>query len=136
MDDMKYTDALAKLYEVMAGRKDILGVKYNHKDNSFSVETTSGRHICFENEFKNMQKQEKTNNANTVKIIQKLYDAEYAEYIKILDEKTAAETKNRNPDILYKDALMNEQIIRLCEKELSELTIVLKTYNSILNSIL
>ena len=53
MDDMKYTVALRKLFEVMEGRIDIDEVKFNRKNDSFDVVTSSCVHVCFGDEFRN-----------------------------------------------------------------------------------
>lgn len=53
MDDMRYTEALRKLFEVMEGRTDITSVKFNRENDSFDVITTSGIHVCFGDEFRN-----------------------------------------------------------------------------------
>lgn len=48
---MKYIEALMKLFEVMQGRQDILEVKFDRENNSFNVITDDGIHVCFCNEF-------------------------------------------------------------------------------------
>ena len=53
MDDMRYTVALRKLFEVMEGRTDIDEVKFNRENDSFDVISSSGVHVCFGNEFRN-----------------------------------------------------------------------------------
>lgn len=53
MDDMKYTEALKKLFEVMDGRSDINEVKFDRENDTFDVITTSGTHVCFGDEFRN-----------------------------------------------------------------------------------
>lgn len=52
MDEMRYTVALRKLFDVMEGRTDIDEVKFNRKDDSFNVITSSGVHVCFGSEFR------------------------------------------------------------------------------------
>lgn len=51
--NMKYTEALRKLFEVMEGRPDILEVKFDRKNDSFDVTSNTGIHVCFGNEFRN-----------------------------------------------------------------------------------
>lgn len=53
MDDMRYTVALRKLFEVMEGRTDIDEVKFNRKNDSFDVISSGGVHVCFGDEFRN-----------------------------------------------------------------------------------
>ena len=50
---MKYTEALRKLFEVADGRPDILSVEFDRENDSFSVITNSGEHLCFGHEFRN-----------------------------------------------------------------------------------
>ena len=52
MDDMRYTVALRKLFEVMEGRTDIDEVKFNRENDSFDVINSSGVHVCFGDEFR------------------------------------------------------------------------------------
>lgn len=53
MGDMKYTEALKKLFEVMDGRSDINEVKFDRENDIFDVITTSGTHVYFGGEFRN-----------------------------------------------------------------------------------
>lgn len=53
MNDMRYTEALKKLFEVMDGRSDINEVKFDRENDTFDVITTSGTHVCFGSEFRN-----------------------------------------------------------------------------------
>lgn len=50
-NQMKYIEALMKLFEVMQGRPDILEVKFDRENDSFDVITKDGTHVCFCNEF-------------------------------------------------------------------------------------
>ena len=50
-NQMKYIEALMKLFEVMQGRPDILEVKFDRENDSFDVITKDGIHVCFCNEF-------------------------------------------------------------------------------------
>ncbi len=52
MENMKYTQALRKLFEVMEGRTDITSVKFDRENDTFDVITTSGIHVCFGDEFR------------------------------------------------------------------------------------
>lgn len=52
-NEMRYTQALRKLFEVMEGRPDILSVKFNRESDSFEVVEDTGIHICFGDEFRN-----------------------------------------------------------------------------------
>ncbi len=53
---MKCTDALKMLYKIMQGRPDIKQVTFNREDGTFEVLHSNGdRHLCFEQEFENMQ---------------------------------------------------------------------------------
>lgn len=51
-NQMRYTEALRKLFEVMQGRTDILEVKFDRENGKFKVISNNGIHVCFENEFK------------------------------------------------------------------------------------
>lgn len=53
MENMKYTEALKKLFEIMEGRPDIKEVKFFRENNSFDVISDTGVHICFCDEFRN-----------------------------------------------------------------------------------
>lgn len=53
MEDMKYTEALRKIFEVMEGRPDIKEVKFDRENDSFDVSSDTGVHVCFGNEFRN-----------------------------------------------------------------------------------
>lgn len=53
MEDMRYTEALRKLFEVMECRSDIKEVKFNRENDSFDVISDTGIHVCFGNEFRN-----------------------------------------------------------------------------------
>ena len=55
MENMRYTEALRKLFEVMEGRADILEVKFNRDNDTFEVIENTGVHICFGDEFRNKQ---------------------------------------------------------------------------------
>lgn len=51
---MRYTDALRKLFEVMEGRPDIKEIKFDRENDMFDVISNNGdRHICFGSEFRN-----------------------------------------------------------------------------------
>ena len=50
--NMRYTEALRKLFEVMEGRPDILEVKFNRENDLFDVVGDTGIHVCFGNEFR------------------------------------------------------------------------------------
>ncbi len=50
---MRYTDALRKLFEVMEGRPDIAEVKFHREDDTFEVIGDSGVHICIGDELRN-----------------------------------------------------------------------------------
>lgn len=51
--DMRYTEALRKLFEVMKGRPDIKEVKFNRENDTFDVISDTGIHVCFGDEFRN-----------------------------------------------------------------------------------
>ena len=51
--DMRYTEALSKLFEVMESRPDIKEVKFDRENDSFDVISDTGIHVCFGNEFRN-----------------------------------------------------------------------------------
>lgn len=51
-NQMKYTEALRKLFEVMEGRTDILEVKFDRENDAFDVISKDGVHVCFGNEFR------------------------------------------------------------------------------------
>lgn len=51
-NQMKYTEALRKLFEVMQGRTDILEVKFDRENDSFDVISKDGIHMCFGDEFR------------------------------------------------------------------------------------
>ena len=52
-NEMRYTDALRKLFEVMEGRSDILEVKFDRENDSFDVISNNGGvHMCFGKEFR------------------------------------------------------------------------------------
>ena len=51
-NQMRYTEALRKLFEIMEGRTDILEVKFDRENDSFDVISNDGIHVCFANEFK------------------------------------------------------------------------------------
>ena len=55
-NQMKYTEALRKLFEVMEGRTDILKVEFDRENDSFDVISNDGIHICFGNEFRSAHK--------------------------------------------------------------------------------
>lgn len=49
---MRYTEALRKLFEVMQGRPDILEIKFDRENDSFDVISDAGIHVCFGDEFR------------------------------------------------------------------------------------
>lgn len=51
-NQMRYTEALRKLFEIMEGRTDILEVKFDRENDSFDVISNDGIHVCFANEFR------------------------------------------------------------------------------------
>ena len=51
--EMRYTEALRKLFEVMEGRTDILEVKFDRENDTFEIISEGTRHICFGDEFRN-----------------------------------------------------------------------------------
>lgn len=52
--EMRYTEALRKIFEVMEGRPDIKEIKFDRENNMFDVIDNNGKiHICFGNEFRN-----------------------------------------------------------------------------------
>ena len=53
MEEMRYTEALRKLFEVMEGRPDIKEIKFNRENDSFDVISDTGVHVCFGDEFRN-----------------------------------------------------------------------------------
>lgn len=53
MKDMRYTEALRKLFDIMESRPDIKGVKFDRENDSFDVISDTGVHVCFGNEFRN-----------------------------------------------------------------------------------
>ena len=53
MEEMRYTEALRKLFEVMEGRPDIKEIKFNRENDSFDVISDDGVHVCFGDEFRN-----------------------------------------------------------------------------------
>lgn len=53
MDNMKYTEALRKLFEVMEGRPGICQVKFDRENDSFDVIGNDSVHTCFGDEFRN-----------------------------------------------------------------------------------
>lgn len=58
MQDMKYTEALKKVFEVMEGRPDIKQIKFDRENDSFDVISDSGTHVCFSDEFRTITKNE------------------------------------------------------------------------------
>lgn len=53
MENLRYTEALRKLFEVMEGRPDIKEVKFDREKDSFDVISDTGVHVCFGKEFRN-----------------------------------------------------------------------------------
>lgn len=54
MENIKYTEALRKLFEVMEGRSDIKEVKFDKNNDSFDViDINNNVHMCFGDEFRN-----------------------------------------------------------------------------------
>ena len=51
--DMRYTEALRKLFEVMEGRPDIKEIKFNRENDTFDVISDTGIHVCLGDEFRN-----------------------------------------------------------------------------------
>jgi hypothetical protein len=51
-NQMRYTEALRKLFEIMEGRTDILEVKFDRENDSFDVISNNCIHVCFGNEFR------------------------------------------------------------------------------------
>lgn len=51
-NQMRYTEALRKLFEVMDGRTDILKVEFDRENDSFDVISSDGIHVCFGSEFR------------------------------------------------------------------------------------
>ena len=52
MENMKYTEALKKLFEIMEGRPDITEVKFDRENDTFDVISDTGIHVCFGDEFR------------------------------------------------------------------------------------
>ena len=51
-NQMRYTEALRKLFEVMEARPDILEVKFNREEDTFDVISNDCTHVCFGSEFR------------------------------------------------------------------------------------
>lgn len=51
-NQMRYTEALRKLFEIMQGRTDILEVKFDRENDLFYVITNNTVHMCLGNEFR------------------------------------------------------------------------------------
>lgn len=96
---MRYTEAVGKLFEVMEGRPDIIGVKFDRKNDSFDVISDTGIHICFGNEFRNKEYTKDVDESTA----RQIYDAVTNKLIDIgTDLEVNQEIQNVILDFIYK----------------------------------
>lgn len=104
--NMKYTDALKMLCEIMKERPDINEVKFNRNNDTFDVICDNVEHLCLVSEFKH-------NRYSVLNVTEKTFETVISV---LIDSKIRAENYNRNGiNDVYIERI-NSALIELKEK--------------------